>query len=500
MSLHTLIRSISTTHFNNYDLAAACGKAESTVRRYRRLLKEKELTWDQLKDLSDSQLYLALNKPRRGRPLGHVPDLNAVVAELDATGMSLQTWYWRTYGASTEKVISYSHLAAKLKVHRRAFKLTMRQNHKPGEMVFVDFSGKRISYTDADTGERIYLEIFVAVLGGSSLLYVLAIPSQKVPDFIAAHVAMFEFFGGVPQAIVPDNLKSAVIKPGRDAVIQRSFADMAAHYDALVIPTRPRRPQDKGKVEAGVKLTQDRILAPLKGRDFRSIAEVNAAIAELLEQVNRQPMRQGPSRRERLDTYERDALRPLPATPYLYAEWDTVPSVAKDYHVPVNGHFYSVPHTLVGKRLDIRITADQVTFFNERVEVARHPRNDDTRKSTARLSHMPDNHRLQAERSPDMLRAWAADAGPNIIRFVTEQLDQEQSLRGLKPCETLRDLADEYGVNEVDGAVADAFQRGVVNVTAVRRALSARQEAAGLPLPPRPIRSARRSRSHGHVA
>jgi hypothetical protein len=337
------------------------------------------------------------------------------------------------------------------------------------------------------------------VLGGSSLLYVQAIPSQKVADFIAAHVSMFEFFGGVPQAIVPDNLKSAVIKPGRDAVIQRSFADMAAHYDALVIPTRPRRPQDKGKVEAGVKLTQDRILAPLRGRTFHSAAEVNAAIVELLDQVNRQPMRQGPSRRDRFETYERAALRPLPVNPYVYAEWETVASVAKDYHVPVNGHFYSVPHTLVGKRLEIRITADRVTFFDERTEVASHPRSDDTRKSTARLSHMPDNHRLQAERSPDLLRAWAADAGPNIIRFVSEQLDQEHSLKGLKPCETLRDLAAEYGTDELDQAVGDAFQRGVVNVTAVRRALAARQESADLPSA-RVTRAAHSMRGSSHVA
>lgn len=499
MSLHTLIRAISTTPFNNYDLAASTGKAESTIRRYRRILAEKALTWTQLESLTDDELYLALNQPRRGRPLGHMPDLDAVVAELEATGMSLQTWYWRTYGTSTEKVISYSHLASKLKHRRKALKLTMRQHHTPGERVFVDFSGKRPSYLDPVTGERTYAELFVGVLGGSSLLYATAIPSQKVPDFIAAHVSMFDYFGGVPQAIVPDNLKSAVIKPGRDAVIQRSFADMAAHYDALVIPTRPRRPQDKGKVEVGVKVAQDRILAPLRGRTFSSLTELNAAIAELVDALNDRPMRLGPSRREQFETFERAALRPLPAAPYVYAEWQTVETVAKDYHVPVYGHFYSVPHTMAAQRLDIRITTDTVTFFHGRTEVARHPRNDEARKSTARLSHMPENHRLQAERSPDMIRAWAADAGPNIIRFVTEQLDQEHAVRGLKPCETLRDLAEEYGLADVDQAVGDAFQRGVVNVTSVRRALSARQEAAGTG-PTASTRSVRRSRKSDHVA
>jgi hypothetical protein len=218
-------------------------------------------------------------------------------------------------------------------------------------------------------------------------------------------------------------------------------------------------------------------------KTFHSLAELNAAIAEVVDQINERSMKGGaPSRRERFEKHERHRLLPLPSTPYAFAEWKTVIKVPRDYHVLVDGHFYSVPHGLVGERVDVRLQEDRISVFHDRKVVADHPRQPSNGKSSSTLAHMPPEHRAQAERAPDMLQAWAKEAGPNVIRFVQENLDQVRPIRGVQAVETIKKLAREHGTSEVDTALARAYRRGPVNASDIRRQLSSLRKRQSQPV------------------
>jgi hypothetical protein len=228
--------------------------------------------------------------------------------------------------------------------------------HVAGDKVFVDYSGKRVPIVDPLTGEVRMAELFIAVLGASNLTYADASWTQSLPDWIGAHVRMFRFFGSAPRLLIPDNLKSGVNKPSfYDPEINRSYAKMAAHYNVGVVPARPRKPKDKAAVEAGVRFAQSYILGRLRNVTFFSLAECQAAIVVALERMNGREMRRlGVSRRQLFDTIERPAMQSLPEQDYEYAEWRFA-RVGIDYHIEVEGFFYSVPHALLREQVDTRI-------------------------------------------------------------------------------------------------------------------------------------------------
>ncbi|WP_051943255.1 MULTISPECIES: IS21 family transposase [Luteibacter] len=496
MPIYDAVRGIFSTSFNNCQLASACGVSEATVRRYRRIIQEKALTWADLSGLDDQGFYLAFNRPKRGRVAKRTPDLAAIDAELSASGMTLQHWYEDHMAALEEPsgFLSYTHLAALLKRHRGKAYRSMRQVHTPGEKVSVDYCGDRPHYMDAITGERVNVEVFVGALNASSLIFATATATQRVPDFLEAHIRMFDYFGGRTDAVVPDNLASAVSHPGSTPVIQRSYADFAAHYDVMVMPARPRRPKDKPKAEASVKLVQRMLKVAAYRRPFTSLDDINDALAAVVERINNRPMKNNqPSRRERFETYERHRLLPLPEQAYSFAEWVTISKVPADYHVPVLLNFYSVPHHLVGERVEVRLRQHEVTIFKDRKVVAAHARLEGTGQSTSKTEHMPEGHRAQAERAPDMLREWAEEAGPHILKFVREKLDQGRTIRGVPAVEAVRSLAHKHGAAEVDAAIALAYQRGKVDPTSIRRVVAAKAERV---VPKRPL-TTRNSRANG---
>lgn len=464
MRQYDTVRLILTTHLNNYDIASATQVAESTVRRYRKLAAEKSLTWDALKDCDFDAFHRVFNKPSPRRKSELLPNLAELDAELLRFRMPLQVWWEDQKSEYPATTPSYSYLSAELRRYRDSQPTVMRQTHIPGERVFVDNSGKLAYYMDRETGERVAAQIFIGVLGGSSLLFVTATATQQTHDFILSHVRMFDYFGGVSEILVPDNLKASHTQ---------AYKDMAKHYGAVALHARPWRPKDKAKAEAGVKYAQQQILSRLNRETFHSLEEINDAIAGLLEQANNRPMTRGePSRRARFEEVERAALRPLPAAPFEYADWMTIKAVAPDYHVPVQGHFYSVPHALVGKSVDVRVSADQITVVHQRKTVATHVRSNDVGGSTTLPDHQTVAHRAQSTRTPDMLKEWAQEAGPNIVRFVTDQFAQERRMLGWKPSETVKSLAGAHGAEAVDRAISWAYEQGTPNISAIKRVLA----------------------------
>jgi transposase len=267
---------------------------------------------------------------------------------------------------------------------------TMRQSNVAGERMFVDYAGATLAVIDASTGEAMTAQLFVAVLGASSYTDAEATWTQGLSDWIGSHTRAFAFMGGVAAMVVSDNLRSGITKACfYEPAVNRSYAEMATHYNTAIVPARPYRACDKAKVEVAVQVATRFIIAQLRNRQFFSLSALNAAIAELVVQINnRVPRHLGASRRALFEELERSALKPLPAEPYVFAEWKKC-RVGLDYHVEVGKHYYSVPHQLLGEKVWARITARTVEIFHRGKRVAAHVRSSANRKHTTVREHMP---------------------------------------------------------------------------------------------------------------
>lgn len=466
-------RLILTTTFSNREIGAAAGLSKTTVGRYRRIAQTRGLTWAKISTLDPDGLHALFHRPARGAKVKREPVWEALHERMGRKGTTLQLLWEEYRREDPHDALCYSHFAAKYRAYRATLPSVMRQHHEPGERAFVDYSGLRPFYIDPTTRQKVHVELFVGVLGASSLFFATCTASQKVPDFIAAHVAMLDYFGGVPRAIVPDNLKSAVVATGKTPKIQRVYADFARHYGTAILPTRPYRPRDKAAVEQAVKFAQQRIVARLHHQTFYSLDELNTAVSKLLAEANERPMvKDKLSRRARFEAIERAALVPLPPVPYVFAEWVSIAKVPNDYHVAVDGHFYSVPHDLVGKKLDARLTASAVDLYLGRRHVAHHARSSRLGAHTTLPAHQTEAHRAQAGRTPDALRDWAKSVGPYTHKFVAKQFGRAQPFLGLPACDALRSLAQTHGMALVERAVRSAFDVESPTLNSVKRLLA----------------------------
>jgi transposase len=350
----------------------------------------------------------------------------------------------------------------------------MRQDHPAGDKVFVDYSGKKISVVDRTTGVMREAEIFVAVLGASNFTYAEATWTQGLGDWIGAHTRAFEAIGGVPSLIVPDNTKTAVIKASLyEPSVNRTYTEMAAHYDTAILPARPRRPRDKAKVEAGVLIMERWILGRLRNRHFYSLAELNDAIRALLVQLNDQrPIRRlGVTRRQLLEELDRPRLKSLPIEPYVFAEW-RARRVGIDYHVDVDRHFYSVPYRFARERVEVRLTARTVEVFANGQRIGAHLRSSGNGKHTTVQEHMPSSHRRYADWTIDRIRRHAATIGPAAAalcqRILEERAHPEQ---GFRACLGIVRLVKAFGAERVEAAATRALDIGARTYGSVRSIL-----------------------------
>ena len=335
----------------------------------------------------------------------------------------------------------------------------MRQRHPAGERLFVDYAGHTIDVACPKTGEIRTAQIFVAALGASNYTYVEATWTQSLPDWISSHVRAFAFLGGVPAQVVPDNLKAAVIKACfYDPAINRTYGDMAAHYDTAIVPARPRKPKDKAKVEGAVLLAERWILARLRNQTFFSLDELNAAIRPLRDQLNNKVTRHlGASRRALFETLDKPALKSLPHEPYVYAEWKKC-RAGLDYHVDIGHHYYSVPHQLMRQELWARVTPRTVEVYHKGQRVAAHQRTSGNRQHSTIRDHMPANHRFRTDWTPERIRTQAARVGPNVETFVEMVMRKRRHPeQGYRTCMGVLRLAKTFGPERLDAACERAL-------------------------------------------
>jgi transposase len=402
--------------------------------------------------------------------------------ELKRPGVTLQRLHLE-YLAREPDGYRYSQFCRHYHDWARALAPTMRQIHRAGEKAFVDFSGKRPVIYDVTTGEVRPVELFVGALGASSYVYAEACPSQDLAAWISAHVRMVEFFGGAPAIFVPDNLRSGVTQACRyEPIINRTYLEFAQHYGAAVVPARAGHPRDKAVVEANVLVAQRWILAVLRHRRFFSLAELNAAIRELLAPLNARPMRKlGVSRRALFEQLDRPRLRPLPASRYEFAEWRDA-GVSIDYHVLVEHNYYSVPYQLVHQRVEVRLAATTVELFLKGRRVASHRRRWGRGVYATEPAHMPHAHRAHAEWTPSRLITWAETTGPATAEFVAALLaSQPHPEQGYRACLGVMRLSKTYGAARVDAACARALHLGAPSYRTVQNILASGADRIALP-------------------
>ena len=444
-------------------MAGACGLARSSVKRYLRRAERAGLSWPLPGDLDDAalegRLFPPLPRTAGVRPL---PDWDEVDRELKrGKGMTLQL-LWEEYRERHPNGYQYSRFCDHFRDWRRLQDVVMRQPHRAGEKLFVDYAGQHAQVVDPATGGVREAEVFVAVLGASSYAYCEASWSQALPDWIASHVRALEHFGGCPEILVPDNLKAAVTRAHLyEPDLNPTYMDFARHYGVAVIPARSQHPKDKAKVESGVRLAGMWILARLRKRTFFSLAELNAAIGEQLVSYNERAFQQRPgSRRSLFEELDRPALRPLPAQRYQFAEWRKARAHI-DYHVSFEQHAYSVPHTLTGKELDLRITATTVEAFFQNRRVASHARSHRRGAFTTVAAHMPEAHRAIAEWTPERLTEWAAKTGPATAELIKKILaSKPHPQQGFRACLGILRLGKSQGEARLEAACQRALALG----------------------------------------
>jgi transposase len=361
----------------------------------------------------------------------------------------------------------------------------MRQTHVGGDKLFVDYAGDTVPVIiDRLTGETRPAQIFVAVMGASNFTYVEATWTQTLCDWIGAHTRALAALGGVPHLIVPDNAKVAVIKACLyEPQVNRTYAEMAAHYGTAILPTRPRRPRDKAKVEGCVLIVERWLIGRLRDRRFHSLAELNAAIGELLTRLNEErPIRRlGRTRRQLLEELDRPALKPLPSEPYAFAEW-RVRRVGIDYHVEVENHFYSVPYRFVRSEVEVRLTGRTVEIFVKGERIAAHMRGSGNGKHTTIADHMPSSHRRYADWTIGRIRRDAALIGPATAALCDLILERRpHPEQGFRSCLGILRLARAFGIARLEAAAARAIEIGALTYGSVRSILDRKLDRSATP-------------------
>ena len=448
---------------SNRRIAVSSGIGRPTVSEYLRRAEEAGLSWPLPDDLDDARLELLLFPPPPDLPAQErgIPDWAHIHGELKHKGVTLFL-LWQEYRANHPDGYQYSWFCEHYRAWQGKLDMVMRQDHRAGEKLFVDYAGQTVPVIDRATGEIREAQIFVAVLGASNYTYAEATWSQSLPDWIGSHVRCLHFLGGIPELVVPDNLRSGVSKAHRyEPDTNPTYQDMASHYGVAVLPARVRKPRDKAKVEGGVLIVERWILAVLRHRQFFSLVELNTVIRELLEKLNARPFRKLPGcRREHFEQLDLPVLQPLPAEPYVYAEWKKA-RVHIDYHVAVEGHYYSVPYALIKKEVDVRITRNTIECFHRGNRVASHQRSHHKGRHTTVTAHMPESHRQAGEWSPERLMRWASKTGPATEKLIQTVLgSRKHPQQAYRSCLGILRLSKPYGDERLEAACRRALTLG----------------------------------------
>jgi transposase len=460
-------------------IALSLSLSLGVISKYLQRAEAAGLSWPLPQEMSDRALAALLQPPRvvsdpsAPQPPA-TPDFVAIAQELTRKAMTRQL-LWEEYAqAYPDNHYSYSRFTVLFRRWRQKQQLSMRQTHRAGEKLFVDYCGMTLPIVNPDTGEIRQAQIFVAVLGASSYTYAEATWSQRVPDWIGSHVRAFSFYGGLPDIVVPDNLKSAVSTACRyDPDLNPTYQQMAEYYGVAVVPARPYKPKDKAKAEAGVQLVERWIMMRLRHQTFYTLAGLNHRIRELLADLNQRPFKKRPgSRVSQFEQLDKPALKPLPDTPYAVRHVKKA-RVHLDYHIEYDGHYYSVPYQLVKEEVRVHAGDTTVAVVYDGKQVALHPRAFHRGGHTTDPNHLAKSHRKHQQWSPPRFLRWAAQIGPHTEAVVHYQLEtRRHPEHGFRACFGLLGLTKKYGDDRLEAACRRAQHIGAMNYKSIASILS----------------------------
>ncbi len=445
---------------SNRQIATSCSTSHSVVGDYLSRAKAAELNWRQVEPLDDAAIEAMLfpRTPKVTPPDRRMPSMEFLHAELRNKGVTLQL-LWHEHKQNNPDGYQYSQFCERYRQWRQKLDVALRQQHRAGEKLFVDYAGQTFPVTDPATGKPWNAQMFLATLGASGYTYVEASVSQELRSWVDSHIRAFEYFGGVTEITVPDNLRSGVSKACRyEPDLNPAYQEMAEYYGTAVIPARVRKPKDKSKVENFVRIAETWIFAALRNHTFFSLAELNKAITGKLEELNNRKFQKlDTNRRELFLTVDKPALKPLPITRYEYAEW-TKARVNMDYHVEVERHYYSVPYQLVRELVDVRTTGAVVEFLHKNRRVASHPRSREEGEQSTLVEHMPKSHQKHLEWTPSGLMRWAERNGPNTARLFNRIMKKKSHPeQGFRSCLGIMRLEKRYSAERLEAACTRAL-------------------------------------------
>jgi transposase len=465
------------TEISLRQISRAVNVPNSTVSDYCKRFKMTNYTIDELLKFDEDKIYQILfpeKKPSKKCKDRPVPDVQYIHKEIAKKGVTYEL-LWMEYKEQNPNGYGLSQFKEYYYRFKNKIDPTMRQTYIPGHQMFVDYSGLIVPYCDNITGEIFKAQIFVTVLGHSGCVFVHATPSQKQEYFIKSHILAYEFYEGVPKVMVPDNLKSAIIKNNKEGiVVNESYAELCRYYNCAVEPARPKQPQDKGIVEQAVQGIQRWILAVFRHRTFYSVDEINQAIVPLIDKYNNRIIKFiGKSRYELFKQEEKQHLQPLPANRYIYKEIK-IATVDISYHVELLKCFYSVAFKYLKEKVEIKYSTSLVEIYYKSKLIATHPRLYRVNDRSTLKEHMPKNHQYQYENmNPGRLINWASNIGINTKQFVQQRLDTtDYPVNVYKSIIAVLQKAKVYGNIELDLALGYAITINATKVKSIESILS----------------------------
>jgi transposase len=466
------------------EIAQSLHISSSTVSDYLRLAKAAQVHWPLPEEMTEEALYKKLYQPVTHKVNRPRPDWPYLHRELRRKGVTLLL-LWREYRDQHPEGLGYTRFCIEYRQYNKHLDPVMHQCHKAGERCEVDYAGQTVPWFEPLTGERQEAQIFVGALGASSYTYIEATASQSVEDWLNAHVRMFQFYGGVPDCLIPDNLLAGVKKAHRyDPDINPHYQTFGEHYGIAIVPARVAHPRDKSTVESAVGYTERFVLAKLRDMTFTSLAQLNAAIKPLMVALNHQPFQKLPgSRYERFEQLEKAALKPLPPEPYQFAIWKKA-RVHIDYHVEFERHYYSVPYAFIQQVVELRVTQKSLEVFCKSQRIATHARHPKAYGYSTLQAHMPAHHQAHQTLTPALLQQQAKKIGAATVTFLEHLLAARAvPQQAYRTCLGVIRLAKRYGEARLEKACAYADTIGAYRYQQVESILKNGLEDTP-PLPP----------------
>ncbi len=459
-------------------ISTTTGVSRNTVKKYIAVLRNLRTTWDEVARLSDKDLNELFCKEPDDAPDARLLVLHAYFKQnekrLRQRGMTLLR-LWEQYSRDHEHGYHVSAFYRHHRLWKRRAKPSMHMEHIAGDKMFVDYTGVRLQIVDAETGVITPVEVFVAILGASQLTYVEATASQRAVDFILCCENALHYFGGAPQAIVPDNLKSAVTKSNRyEPQLNENFAAFADHYGMAVLPARAYRPKDKALVEGAVKITYNKIFASLPEELPTSLEQLNAAIQSLLIAYNSNVFKgRSYSRLDQFLEFEQATLQPLPQQRFEL-RLSRVVTVMKNGHIhlQVDKHYYSVPYGYISKKVRVIYSPSTVEVFYKYELIASHPRLRKAHNYTTDAAHLASQHQAMSEWSADFFMAKARLISPEVEEYIAQVLLKKQHPeQAYKTCQGILSFAGRVGHHRLSRACTRAHSYGLYHYRAIESIL-----------------------------